>query len=863
MITPFDELKQIRKDISEKLARGEVPGSIEETLTEAMDEYFRRTFQDSKTGEDLFLSGMPVALIAVGGYGRGELCLHSDIDLLLLFEKRVPESARSLVEDMLYPLWNLGMEIGYSVRTLKENLSMAAGDFEVMTTLIDARFICGQSTLFTIGSGKLKQKVMRKKKFSYAAWLKEQRKARECLFGASSEFLEPQLKDGIGGLRDYHSLLWLSKALNEDLNQKSFLNEIASEDRQDLADNLGFLLKTRNLLHQLAGRKTDKLYVEYQERIAESLGFVANENFLSVEIFLAKLHSSMASINWLFNAYFTKLIPKRGRVKSNFNKQIPRPGFKIEDSEIHFEDEAPQERDPLLLIKIFDESLRLFLPLTIEAKRTVRAHAKNISLDEISRQAVFGIFLDIMAAKNGISVFEDMLETGVIEMVFPEFTPIRDMIHFDSYHVFAVGRHLLETLKNVASIPGGENLFGMVKADVEDMQPLVLSALLHDIGKVGKNHAERGSEIVQKILENYGYDKDKTEDVVFLIRHHLLLVESATRKDLNDEKAVVQCARLVGSQDRLRMLLLLSKADATATGPQAWNDWTEKLVVELFIKVLHVLENGELAGPDAQKMVLKKIDEVKKIRAGKADPESMDVLFDNMSPRYLWNIEPEDIAAHLDTLEKLESRPNNDSIPAFAMDLYNDKANNTWRITLLTKDRSRLFSDFTGVLSLNNLNVLSAQIFTWRDSTVVDIFWVTSPLDTLHQDEVWAKVERELLKVMQGKLSLPHRLNQKGSSSILAANKKPTKKPQVKIDSKSLDFFTLIEVFANDRLGLLYTIARTLYELKLEIRVAKIGTKGDLVADTFYVRNLYGEKVEDEEHIEEIKQALLFNLEAG
>jgi [protein-PII] uridylyltransferase len=356
------------------------------------------------------------------------------------------------------------------------------------------------------------------------------------------------------------------------------------------------------------------------------------------------------------------------------------------------------------------------------------------------------------------------------------------------------------------------------------------------------------------------YTEQGTADILFLVRHHLLLAETATRRDLNDEKAVIQCARTIGDVDRLKMLYLLTWADSNATGPRAWHDWIANLVQELFFKIVHILEKGEFATPLASQKVEETQAEVLRLMARLPTAPTPDGVLEVMSPRYLLNTSPRDIVRHVELVHELEERTDGLANGGFALETRKGSTDAFWEITFLGRDRPGLFSDIAGVLALNNINILSAEIYTWQDGTVVDIFTVSDPLDDIHVDEIWKQVKQNLKDIFKGKLSLEYRLGQKSAPSILSKSDRPSKPPRVHVDNVSSDFFTVIEVFAEDKVGLLHQITRVLFDLRLNIHISKIATKVDQAADVFYVRDLEGQKVEDPAQVAEIERALLHQL---
>ena len=863
MTSAFEELKESRDLLFSLFSVGEVPEDFQENYTEMIDQYFRSSLQESGIGSKLFRKKRPFAIVALGGYGRRELCLHSDIDIMILFDSKIPAEAKELSNEFFLPLWDLGLDLGYSIRSHKDCLSLVKDNFEVLTSLIDARFICGDSPLYLSLMENIYKKIVLKKDTTFCLWLEDQNKIRMDTYGDASYLLEPNLKEGIGGLRDYHHILWLARVLHllgipRDLE---YMGQLSHNEYRELKDNLRFIWLVRNYLHLLSGRKNDRLNFEYQEDIAHRLGYEDDKDFLAVERFLGRLHSCMASIKMVHRFFLKNQLPKKRITRKDSPSKEISEGIHIYQGELNFDSATIIIADPTILIKIFQQSALLGCSLSMEAMRLVREFLHLID-DNFrgSKKMSYG-FLNILKGKHATDILDQMYETGFLDAFIPEFKQIRDRVQFDTYHIFPVGRHLLETVGYLKDLSNQKDLLLLdTFADLADPEPLLIAGLLHDIGKMGKDHASRGVSIAKNILKRFHYEKDKTEDVLFLIRHHLFLAETATRRDLNDEKVIVQCARTVGNAERLKMLYLLAWADSKATNPRAWNDWTANLVQELFFKVLHIIEGSELATLDASKRLKKTQSEIRRIMAEKMSNHELEEIFETMTPRYLLNTNPRHIADHMGMLQSLQERLHKHDGKTFIFKPREITSESCWEINFLAKDRPGLFSDLSGVLALNNINILSAQIYTWRDGTAVDIFRVSNPLDPIHSDETWEKVKKDLENTFKGKLSLAYRLDQKSQSSVLSRYYPSSRPPQVIVDNASSDFFTLIEVFAHDRIGLLYLITRCLFDLRLDIRIAKIATKGDQAADVFYVHDLDGQKVEDTLQVEEIKKALLHQL---
>jgi len=863
MQSPVEELRESRDLLFREFSSAKIERSFQKRYTEIMDQYFRRRLEESVTGQKLFQSKKPFALVALGGYGRKELCFHSDVDIMILFESKIPTAAKALADDFFLPLWDLGLDLGYGVRNIKDCLSLGREEFEVLTSILDARFIGGDSPLYLSMMESTRQKVVKKKLTSFGRWLLDMDKIRMDQFGDASYQLEPQIKEGIGGLRDYHHILWLSKAFFEvnvprDLE---YNGKLSQAEFQELSENIDFILLIRNHLHNLSKRKNDRLYFEYQEEIAHQLGFKQTRNSSAVETFLGRLHAAIASNKSLHRYILKSILPQKPLTKKknlfNFN------GFPLDfkDDAIHLTSATSILSNPSILIVLFEKSACMGLSLSRETLRLVREFLYLIDDDFRGSKGPVQSFLNMLKQEHTSQALDQMFDSGFLDVFIPEFGRVKDKVQFDAYHVYPVGRHSIEAVKALRGLYNQNDLLLQeIYLDLKEPLSLILATLFHDLGKIGKGHAKRGVAIARKILKRFDINEDMTKDILFLIENHLLLAETATRRDLNDEKIILQCADKIGSVERLKMLYLLTWADSQATGPRAWNSWISNLIQELFFKIVHVLEKGELVSPEKSQIIKRKRTHIYKALQEMITSEELDIYFDRMSPRYLLNTPGEIIVDHLKTVLALEKQWKGKTPTAFKLCMRKGVLEPFWIADFIASDRPGLFSDLAGVFALNNINIYSANLYTWRDGTVVDILHISDPIDPEFPDNTWRKVNNDIENVFSGKLFLPYRLSRKSSPSILTSYQGPKRTSEVRVDNHSSDFFTLIEVFADDRIGLLYRITRSLFEMKLDIRVAKISTKAGQVADIFYVRDLEGQKLEDKVQIEEVRRAILYEL---
>jgi [protein-PII] uridylyltransferase len=869
---PLEQLKASRQQLIELFQAGLNTKSFHEDNTALTDQYFQDSIQENLIGKNLSHQAIRFAFVAVGGYGRRELCLYSDIDILLLFEKKVPPQAKNFVQEMLFPLWDLGFDLGHSTRTIKDCLDMAKRDLEVLTSLLDARFIGGEYTLYLDLIEKLYRKVISKKKRALYQWLLEQNKKRLEAFGDSSYLLEPDLKEGIGGLRDYHHMLWLAKVSfgPRETHDQVFRARLSYQEYQELRQHVNFLLDIRNHLHLLSRRRNDRLTFEYQEEIAARLGLRDHKSSLAVEQFNSLVHATMAALKSLSYYFIADLFPdKKKAQKIRQIRDIPQ-GLAVEGEELNFTSSGAIRKKQSLLMTIFELSARLGYPLSLGARRQVREHSYLVDDSFRESKKIIDSFVKIVTKSNyTFETLSVMADIGFLDSFIPEFGRIHTRVEFDSYHIYPVGIHSLQTVKYLKGLAKErDTLLRDLFIELQHPERLFFAGLFHDIGKINSDHARSGAKITKTILKRLELTDDEIEDICFLVYSHLLLAETATRRDLNDEKVIVQCARMIGSQERLKLLYLLTWADSRATGPKAWNDWTANLISELFFKVLHIMENKELITQDALSRVEHVKDGVRTKVGSTIETHDLENYFEVMPLRYLLNTHPDKIVEHLRMVEGLKAKKKADRTEpeghaqdeVFIFETGKDAIGDYWVITIIADDRPGLFAKIAEVLALNAINILSADIYTWKDGTAVDCLRTTNPLDGLFVQEKWIKVKEDFKNVLAGRLSLDLTVDIGGTSSSPTSLKKLSQKPTVLVDNKTSDFFTVIEVYSHDHVVLLYRITHTLFDLGLDIHSARIATAADQVVDVFYVRDLDGQKIEDIGRVKEIKQTLLKRL---
>lgn len=830
-----------------------------------VDDYFLASFAQSDVGPRMGIMRNPYALIALGGYGRSEQCVFSDIDLLFLFEKEVPAAAESLVREIVYPLWDIGLEVGHATRSIGECLSLARDDFEVLTSLLDGRFLCGVSPLYHQMTEMVREKLIGSDRRRIISRLHASNRAQHERFGDSSYLLEPNLKEGQGGLRDYHTLLWISKiqsAIKQTPDLKYF-GILSHDEYQELTRSLDFIWQVRNQLHLMTQRKCDQLYLENQTRLAEKMKVEGGGGHLPVERLMGKLHGRMEFIKQCYEVFIYGLdkhkLHRRGK---KHLKHTRLHGLKFKRGTLNFSSPKAILKDPFLLVKIFLESAVHDAPLNVEAHRLIKDFGYLIGDPSFrnSSEAV-RLFEKLLARKGGkFNPLNAMLDTRFLINFLPGFEGVVNRIQFDQYHLYPVARHLLLTvlmLKRIGREKSAERdpLFRQIYSQVRGKKALLWAALLHDIGKAEpvRGHARRGAKMVRILLTAKGLAQAKIDTITFLVQEHLLLFETATRRDIDAEETAIWLARRVGKSSYLKMLYLLSVADAMATGPKAWNTWTATLLRGLFLKTLNVLENGELASPKATRVIEQKKALVRKsVNGTKGDGEPVGVV-DDMSPRYLLHTPAREIPAHIRLYEQLGD-------DSFIWRIEKAAETDQRIVTICAQDRPGLLSKIAGTLTLNNINILDLRIFTWRNNIALDIFVVDAPPDKLFEEERWDAAASQLRAALDGGLDLNEALIQRKRRFRSIQPFTRSRIQKVVVNNVTSSFFTIIEVTAWDYPGLLFRITDALYRCGLNIWVAKVASRVDQVVDVFYVRGLDGEKVnrrQQERMIQQTVEAVL------
>ncbi len=789
------------------------------------------------------------SIVACGGLGRGEISFDSDLDLLFLYRSRLSTKEKTLIESLVSALWDSGFEVGQQVHSPGRLFALAKEDFSVCTTFLETTFLGGDRNFYLKWRRDYLKKIRssrHKKRFFYS--LKEHREMRMKNFGESIYLIEPHIKEGIGGMRDLHCIKWGAIVFleTEKLENVMGLGWLNQEELRWIEDGYDFLWRTRIQLHRIGGNKKDQLSVEDQRQLAQWFGLEGSEHICAEESFMRLYYTHTSRIKRVTGFFMEKIeekfYPRRRRKKA---KIIPGP-FIVDGKHIHFKDPEDVKIRPELLMDLFWNGARLGLHFHHETGRIVRENLALVPEFSHTEEAVQKFFDILLNPTTSFDTLKTMHETKFLEAFIPEFAPLRYRTQYDTYHIYTVDEHLLRTVKEMHSLKEGE--YGSLFEKDIDEKVLFLSALLHDIGKGrGKGHALRGAKMVKEMGKRFFLATDEIELLSFLVENHLLLAEIALKRDLEDEKPVEMCVSKVGSLKKLYMLFLLTIADSMATGPRVWNSWRKSLLEELFIRVENFLKQKEFMGEELSLEVDNKKQQV--ISLAGEDKGEIEKWLEDVSLKYLLSNSPEDIYFHFSLEKKLSTKEVVLEVRPLSSGL--------WEFVIVCKDHPRLFDYITGVLWVNGINVLSADIYTRRYGVAVDIIKVENIPDPFRIEEFCKRIEGQIQALISGEISLEELYKNIPSYSKLNSYPVIRKKDKVVIDEDASDFYTVIEVYTWERPGVLHIISKVLHEFDLSIKLAKITTPGAQVVDVFYVTDRNGSKIMDEELNNKLEKALL------
>src|SRR6266481_2526170 len=798
----------------------------------------------------------PIVLVALGGYGRGELGPLSDLDLMVIYDGEMGPFVQRVTQRLLYTLWDLGLTVGHSVRSLPDCVAMARTDFASRTSMQEARYVVGDRRLFQRFRRVLAENVYRKDFGQFLETALTERDQRYRKFGGSPYMGEPNVKESAGGLRDLHTAMWLASTkfgarTLRDLLEKSLITQ--REERQTDAA-LTFLWRVRNELHFLSGHKNDVLSRDIQPQIAKHFGYESDDVSLDVEKFMRDYYLHARVIHRVSSRLIARCqetLSRRGTVQRHLRQEALADGLFVMDERIHLV--HPDGRDfraePARLMKAFGHSHRLGLELGVDVERAVE-DALDLVDDGFRRSAeVRDLFLDICRNWGRVAqTLRQMHEVGFLGRYLPEWDALTCLVQYDVYHKFTADQHSLIAVENLEALAPGASAssegIAQVLNEVQRPDLLMLGMLLHDIGKgKGHGHVAKGIPLAKELTARIGLEGEAAGAVVFLVAQHVALSHIAQRRDVNDPKTVEALAALCGTPERLRKLYLLTFADMRAVGPGVMTGWQAQILWELYGGALQRLTGGRPGTLTLQ-------DVAKRVQAELRDAGLKRAVATHLgltSERYRATTPAARIAEHMRLIERLEEGP-------VATELFHHRDLGSSDLVIVTRDVPGLFSLIAGSLAANGINILSAQIHTRADGIAIDTFQVNDPFgEAVTEEARWRRTLLALRRVLQGEQKVDELLAaRRGARSGEEAVPSPAK---VSVDNHLSDTHTVVEVKCPDRMGLLYLITRTLAAFDLSIGSARIATDIDHAYDTFYVADRDSRRIEDPDEMARVRVA--------
>lgn len=860
-----DAIDRHRAVLIERLGAGEDGIALGRVNARFLEACFKSRFEGATRQAEL-PSG--AALAAVGSFGRGAVALHSDADVVMLVDPRrvSGQQASVLVESLLYPLWDGKLAVGHQVLSAADAVSLARTDLATATALLDLRWLAGDRELLVdlvtrareglFGEGDLGIFIDR---------LEAEAGGRHQRFGDSPYLLEPDVKAGAGGLRDLDGARWAALAryrMGEGDPESKLgawgelvrLGVLVSREAQEVAASEEFLWRVRNRLHARSARKADRLYFDDQESIAVALGY-GDDRVRAAQRLMQLYYRHARAVTHARSSFFERLRPPRRHGKPPARVDLG-GGVHLFDGQVTVAGTAELQQDPTMAMRVFATCVRRHAPMLPFARDAIARVTIDLAWCEklrASREAC-ELFVDLTCSVHAAqtargSILEELHDVGVLLAMVPEFLPVIGRVHHDVYHVYTVDGHSIAAVDRLRQLARGElareyPLASRLAAEIARPRPLFLATLLHDIGKgwpdaagSRKDHSKVGAELCDRILPKLGLGVEEVAEARQLVFDHLIMYAVATRRDLDDAATIADFCHRLGGRDRLRSLYLLTVADVSTTSPTALTSWKARMLDELYFAADAYLAGHETPADAARSARVR--EEVRAAWSGPLEP--LDALLSALPERYLLTNRAESIALHAVAVVERGARS---AHVARVASRYPEAA----ELCVVADDRPGLLEGVAAALTASRLEVLAAEVYSHpvgAEREALDLFWVRDrDGGTDGIDEVLPRLAQDLQDVCAGRVAPADLLRARtGSVSRWSERPSPAVPTEIFFDDRASPRHTVIEVYAKDRRGLLYSLARALHEAGLSISLSKISTEGMRVADVFYVSELDGSKV--------------------
>jgi [protein-PII] uridylyltransferase len=859
-----------RAKARERLEQGAHRGrACAESLSYLQDTIIRELF--SFATRTLFRATNPtdaerIAVVATGGYGRGALAPGSDVDLLFLLPYKQTPWGESLAEFILYALWDLGLKVGHATRSIPDCVRLSREDMTIRTALLEARFLCGDKPLFEELETVFDNEVVKGTGNEFVEAKLAERDERHDRSGKSRYLVEPNVKEGKGGLRDLHTLFWIAKYVYRlkkpsDLVKAGVFSKAEYNVFRKAED---FLWAVRCELHFVTGRAEERISFDVQKEMAELLGYQEHRGLKGVERFMKHYFLVAKDVGDLTRIFCSileeqerKKKPGIGKFMAALRRKKEIAGFEVAGGRLSVQNEDFFKEDPVNILRLFHVADAHGLRIHPTALQLLTRSMRLIDAKLRKNQEANRLFLEILTSrKDPESSLRKMNEAGVLGRFVPEFGRIVALMQFNMYHHYTADEHLIRAIGILSEIEGGElsdeyPLANELMSKTSKRAVLFVAMFLHDIAKGRpEDHSVAGAAIAHKLCPRLGLSKGDTETVAWLVENHLVMSDVAQKRDLSDPKTIRDFAQIVQSPERLKLLLILTVADIKAVGPGTWNGWKAQLLRELYFETSTVLSGETQVNREGRIAAAKEA-----LTEALADwPKSrLDSYIRRHSPSYWLAFDAETHHRHAEFIWKQREEP-------LIVSAMPDRERAVTEITLFTQDHAGLFSRFAGACAAAGVTIVDAKIFTTRDGMALDTLWVQDDHKAaLHEPRRLERLEETIRKVLHGDILPPDAIEQRSKrKSLINAF---TIAPNIYIDNDASDEFTVIEVNGLDRPGLLHALTRTFFHLGLTIGSAHIATFGERAVDVFYVKDLIGQKVTNANKKKAVERQLLEALE--
>ena len=858
-----------KNDLIKKIFLGTSDGSLNVGLNSILIDsmlrvVFKKIYHKIFNNTDYIFS-----IIAVGGYGRGELAPCSDLDLLFLLPNnlKINESkhAEEVIQFILYILWDLGYSVGHSTRTIDDCIEKSKLDLTISTALLEKRFIVGNEDVFSLLNDKFTLFIKNTKTLKFVEAKLVESELRHKRFGGSRYVVEPNVKDGKGGLRDLHTLIWISKFAYKVDSVSKLINmgALSKKEAASFAESQRFLLSVRCHLHYRAFREDDRLAMDAQLDLAKTMNFKNTITQKDVERFMKRYFlatKTVGSLTRIFCAAIETEFDKPLRLSFlSFKKKEDVYPFDIELGRLFVKNKEVLSENPVNIIKLFNISHNKNIDIHPKTLRYLTSLQRLINYEVRNDFDANKMFLDILTSdKDSTRTLRLMNESNILGKFIPEFQKIVGLMQFDMYHSYTVDEHTIFTISNLYSLKNGEfknfaPLASKVILEISSKKCLFVAMLLHDIAKGRKgDHSENGSLIASVVCPRLGLSKEETKTVEWLILYHLLMSKTAFRYELGDARVIKSFVDKVKSVERLKLLLVLTVADIKGVGPEIWNDWKGSLITELYSKSLDMLQKDNV---NELIKTPKKSFENFLVENGLTNSDTKQYCsyyYDNY-----WEIfKLSRIINHYEIFRNMYK----DS-KKFKVHLFDESKLKATELLVIAPDHHGLFSLISGLVSASGYDVVNAKIITRSDGYALDTFFIQNKN---RQPIIEEHSKKKLLKVisqgLEGNFNVEKALNKRWEEipARFRAIKAPTR---VIIDNNMSDEYSILEIKCKNAPGVLYRITKVITSLGLQINTANVSTYGDRVVDIFYIKDAFGLKIDNNKSMDKVKMSILKTLE--